>query len=182
MYKTLKKLTLLSLLVLITAITGCYPVLQSAELTPPKKISQTIRTGAFVDDYFINDDIFPQGFGYHIGYGINENLEVNSEVDLFWPRVSIGAKTKLIDKLAFSANLNASVYEEIFYYPDFSLIYGYKTYCGTKVIVFTDGKEVDYSGQIFVGKKYDAFNKFKIIPEVSLNFSGYLNLGLGLEF
>ena len=170
------------LIILTFIVTGCYPILQSAELAPPKKFTHTIRTGAFVDDFFITDDIFPQGFGYHLAYGVNDNLEINSDIDLFWPRTSFGVKMKLVEKLSFSANINASLYEEVFYYPDFSLIYGYKTYCGARATFFIDGNYSDETYQIFIGKKIILFNKFYMIPEVALNFSGYLNLGLGFEF
>lgn len=172
-----KKVITLLLFTLILMLTGCYPILQSAELAPPKKFTHTIRTGAFIDDYFITDDIFPQGIGYHIAYGLNDHLELNSDLDLFWPRTSLGAKIKLMKKLSFSTNINASFYEDVFYYPDFTLIYGHKTYCGVRTSLI-----IDNMSQIFIGKKIRAFSRYNLIPEVSLNFSGYLNLGLGFEF
>ena len=184
MFKICKRFALLSLLLVITAITGCYPILQSAELTPPKKFKHTIRTGVFIDDYSITDGTFPNGFGYHLGYGINKHLEVNTEIDLVWPRVSIGAKTELIDKLAFATNINASVsaHKNFLIYPDICLVYGYKTYFGVKAIPLIENKIEDFSGQLFIGKKYNAFNKFQIIPEISFNTLGHINLGLGFEF
>ncbi|MDP8267137.1 MAG: hypothetical protein P9L97_00290 [Candidatus Tenebribacter davisii] len=179
----LKKIILIILIILTFIINGCYPILQSAELAPPKKFTHTIRTGALVDDFFVTDDIFPQGFGYHLAYGVNDKLEINSDIDLFWPRTSFGVKVKLVEKLSLSANINYSFnYEDIFYYPDFNLIYGNKTYCGTRATLFIDGNYSDEMCQIFIGKKYRVSNRVNLIPEVALNFDGYLNIGFGIEF
>ena len=180
--KDLRKISLIMIFTLTLIMTGCYPILQSAELAPPKKFTHTIRTGVFVDDFFITDDIFPHGFGYHLAYGVNDNLEINSDIDLFWPRTSFGVKLKVVEKFSFSANINASLYEEVFYYPDFILIYGNKTYLGARATLLIDGNYSDEMYQIFIGNKIRLFNKFDMIPEVALNFSGYLNLGLGFEF
>ena len=173
------------LIILTFIVTGCYPILQSAELAPPKKFTHTIRTGAFVDDFFITDDIFPQGFGYHLAYGVNDNLEVNSDIDLFWPRTSFGIKLKLVEKIAVGANINnlySPDFKEVITYPDFTLIFGQKIYCGARATLFIDGNYYDEMYQIFIGKKFRVTNRVNLIPEVALNFSGYLNLGFGFEF
>ena len=179
--KAIKRIITIILITLTFIVTGCYPILQSAELAPPKKFTHTIRTGALVDDFFLTDDIFPSGLGYHIAYGVNNKLEINGDIDLFWPRASLGIKTKLAEKFAVSANINALIFDEIFFYPDLSIIYGHKTYCGFRVNLLMFENNIAEISQVFVGKKVKVFNKFEIIPEIALSID-YINLGLGFEF
>ena len=172
------------LIVLSIVISGCSPILQSAELAQPKEFRYTLRSGIFMDDFGKGDNILPNGLGYHIAYGVNKYLEVNGDIDIFFPRTSLGVKIKLIKKLSFSSNIN-TLNDDLFnslVYPDFSLIYGYKTYCGIRTSILIDKNDINGISQVFLGKKIGIFNKSYLIPEFSVSSLGYLNIGLGFEF
>ena len=105
-FTVVRSLSVLLLISIAIFSTACYPILQSAEITPPKKFTHTVRTGALAGGTGLLKGVAPNGVGYHFGYGLYDNIEVNGDLDLFFPRISLGLKGKLLDKLSIGINSN----------------------------------------------------------------------------
>ncbi|MEA1973263.1 MAG: hypothetical protein U9N34_08230 [Candidatus Cloacimonadota bacterium] len=167
---------ILFFIMLTIVFSSCSPLLQSAELAPPEEFTHTIRSGFMI----INP--YPYGFGYHLAYGINNHVEINSELDIFLPRASFGFKTKLLKNMSFGLNATSHLTIEPLFtltYPEITIIYGNSTYIASRVsIIDFNTKSIFF--QLFLGKKFKVFKSSYIIPEISIN-EGLLHLGLGFE-
>ena len=177
-----KKLIVFAALFTSLLLSGCYGVMQTAEIIPKKTFSHSFTGTLLADDYFMNDDIFLTGIGYRVRYGAAENLEINSGIDLFWPRVYAGFKYGLREKIAINTNLNALTpfdADNIYFTGDAALIIGTSTYGGLKII-FPLSVNGEYQLYPFIGKKFKTGKRLSIITEIGIT-SDFLVFSLSLN-
>ena len=175
------------IIVLSIFLNGCYGVLQTAQITPPKKFSHTFAATTIVDDFFISDDIFPTGVGYKLRYGVSKRFELDTGIDIWYPRIRFGGQFSIAKDFAINANFNALVHNFEFeensfsYYEDIALIIGRSTYGGLKAnFVYNDFNNIEYYA--FLGKKINYGGKVSIIPEIGVSSNSFLLFNLGFNF
>ena len=169
---------LLILLTVSLLTSGCYSVLQTAEITPPKKFKHTI-TGSIPIDEMVS-----VGLGYKLRYGVVENFELDTAVEILWPRFMLGCQYGITKNIAINTNMNISTLEDsedLIYFGDVSLILGTDWYGGIKVInsfYYLDPTEFN----AFLGKKIPVGMKYSLLTEAGFGTRSSFVLRFGIGF
>jgi hypothetical protein len=174
----MNKLVLSVSIALSILINGCYSVLQTAEITPPKKFRHTI-TGSIPIDEMVS-----VGLGYKLRYGVVENFELDTAIEILWPRFMLGCQYGITKKFAVNTNMNISILEDsedLIFFGDVSLILGTDWYGGIKVFNYFHYLDpIEFNA--FFGKKIPIGKKCSLITEAGIGTRSSFIMRLGVGF